>query len=148
VLPESLAGATPLWLAVRFLEPAIVELLLARGASPAATLRDGTTLLMAAAGVGVQPKLFDRRDRAVLLRDSDEAPALAMVNVLLARGADVQAANNRGETALHGAAAMNYPTVVRRLIERGARRDARNRKGETPAAVATGDEVREILGGR
>ena len=145
VLPDSLTGATPLWLAAKYLEVDIVRWLLDRGADPAAALRDGTTMLMAAAGVGSQTKLFDRRDRVALLRDSDETRALAVSAILLARGTDVNAINEAADTALHGAAAMSYPVVANALIERGARTEARNKKGETPFEVATGDAVRNLL---
>jgi ankyrin repeat protein len=144
-LPESLAGATPAWLAAKFLEGPILRLLVARGADASLTLQDGTTLLMAAAGVGSQANLFYRRDRVVTLKDSDEPVAVPIVAWLLGRGADVNAANQLGDTALHGAARMNYPDVARLLAGRGARLEARNKKGETPLAVAGGDEVRNVL---
>lgn len=143
-LPESLAGATPSWPAAKFLEGPILRLLVARGADASLTLRDGTTLLMAA-GVGSQANLFDRRDRVVTLKDSDEPVAVLIVAWLLGRGADVNSANERGDTALYGAARMNYPDVARLLAGRGARLEARNKKGKTPLAVASGDEVRNVL---
>ncbi len=144
-LPEALTGATPVWLAGKFLEPDIMRLLLERGADPSLTLQDGTTILMAAAGVGSQTKLFDRRERIALLRDSDEPLAVGAVALLVERGADVNRSNEVGETALHGAAKMNYPVVARMLAERGARLEPRNKKGETPLAVASGDEVKGVL---
>ena len=144
-LPDELTGATPLWLAVRFLEGDIMRLLLDRGADPSLALRDGTTMLMAASGVGSQTRLFDRRDRIAILKESDEPLAVPIVRHLLDRGADVNGSNEPGDTALHGAAKMNYPVVARMLAERGARLDAKNRKGETPLAVASGDEVKGVL---
>jgi ankyrin repeat protein len=144
-LPESLTGATPVWLAAKFLELDIVDLLLERGADPSVPLVDGTTLLMAAAGVGSQAGLFDRRERTAVLKDFDEPRALALVTLFLNRGADVNAANQLGETALHGAAKMAYPIVARLLAERGARLDVRNKKRETPLAVAGGDQVKDLL---
>lgn len=144
-LPDSLTGATPLWLAAKFVELDILRTLLDGGADPSSTLGDGTTSLMAAAGVGAQTRLFDRRDRAALLRDSDEPQARSVVEQLLARRVDVKAVNEAGDTALHGAAAMSYPALARNLVERGARLGARNKKGETPLAVATSDAVREVL---
>jgi ankyrin repeat protein len=144
-LPESLTGATPLWLAARFLEQDLLRLLLERGADPSLTLQDGTTILMAAAGVGSQAALFDRRDRIAALKGSDERLAVPIVTLLLERGADVNGSNELGDTALHGAAKMNYPIVARMLAERGARLEARNKKGETPLTVAGGDEVKNVL---
>jgi ankyrin repeat protein len=57
----------------------------------------------------------------------------------------VNGSNELGDTALHGAAKMNYPMVARMLAERGARLEARNKKGETPLTVASGDEVKNVL---
>ncbi len=144
-LPDSLVGATPLMLAAKFLEPGILRALLARGADPSVPLQDGTTPVMAAAGVGSQTQLFDRRDRIAVLRGSDEAAAAEVVQLLLALPGDVNTANAAGDTALHGAAKMNYPAVVRQLLAKGAKVDTRNAKGETPLAVASGDEARQAL---
>lgn len=145
-LPESLVGATPLLLASKFLEPGIIAALLNRGADPALTLGDGTTLLMAAAGVSAETRLFDRRDRLAVLKDSDEPVAARVVAGLLALpGMDVNAANQAGQTALHGAAKMNYASVVTALVAKGARVDVRNTKGETPLAVSSGDEAKKAL---
>jgi uncharacterized protein len=146
-LPDELTGGTPAWLAAKFLELDIVRLLLDRGADPSLTVRDGTTMLMAAAGVGSQAKLFDRRERVDVLRDSDEPSALSIASLLLDRGVSANDSNQLGETALHGAARMGYPLVARLLVGRGARVDARNRKGETPLAVAGGEGVKGALTG-
>src|SRR5207244_12944387 len=100
---------------------------------------------MAAAGVGSQTTLFDRRDGIAALKDSDEPLAVPIVRLLLERGADVNGSNEPGDTALHGAAKMNYPIVARMLAERGARLASRNKKGETPLMVASGDEVKRVL---
>lgn len=146
-LSDELTGGTPLWLAARFLELDVVRILLERGADPSPTVRDGTTLLMAAAGVGSQAKLFDRRDRIDILRGSDEPSAMAVATLLLERGAHADDSNQLGETALHGAAKMGYPLVARLLVGRGARVNAKNKKGETPLSVASGDGVRSVLTG-
>jgi ankyrin len=144
-LPEPLTGATPLWLAAKFLELDIMRLLLERGADTSSITQDGTTMLMAAAGTGAQAKLFDRRDRIDTLRGPDEQVAVRAVRLLLDRGADVNGSNAEGETALHAAARMNYAALARMLAERGARLEFGNKKGETPLAVASGDEVRDAL---
>jgi ankyrin repeat protein len=67
------------------------------------------------------------------------------VTLFLDRGADVNASNQLGDTALHGAAKMTYPIMARMLAERGARLDARNKKGETALSVADGDEIKDLL---
>ena len=43
-----------------------------------------------------------------------------------------------GSTALHGAATMGQPSIIRFLVEKGARLDARNTLGWTPLMVTQG----------
>lgn len=67
---------------------------------------------------------------------SDHA-ALAAVQLLLAAGADVQQANDRGWTPLHQAAYRNDPEMAALLLDAGARHDASaHGDGGTPLAVA------------
>jgi ankyrin repeat protein len=147
---EGWVGATPFWLAARFAEPGIMRALIARGANATATLKDKTTALMAAAGLGSNGVLAgslssaDRRERRVdpveaALRDRDEEErrALEAVTIALQQGADVSAVNDAGDTALHGAAANGYVSVIRLLAERGAALGVKNRRGQTPLALAT-----------
>jgi ankyrin repeat protein len=54
------------------------------------------------------------------------------VNAVLELGADVNAANQAGDTALHGAAAMGYDTVIQFLADHGAQVNVKNRRGLTP----------------
>src|SRR5207247_611039 len=54
-------------------------------------------------------------------------------------GADVNAANHAGDTALHFAAAQKFDSVVQFLIDRGAALNAPNKKGQTPLAMALTD---------
>jgi hypothetical protein len=63
------------------------------------------------------------------------------VQVALKLGADINAVDNNGETAVHGAAYKNLPKVVKFLASRGARIDLWNRDnrfGWTPLAIAIG----------
>ena len=144
-LPQTLAGATPLLLAAKFLEAEIIDLLLAHGADRQLALEDGTTPLMAAAGSLSRPGLFDRRDRIAVVKDPDEAEALDMVRRLAGLGARPDAANHRGDTALHGAAAHDYHDVIRYLIGNGAPPDATNARGQAPRDVAGTPETAELL---
>ena len=85
----------------------------------------------------------DRRDRHVYFRLSD-TPSLAeiehdvveMVELAVAGGDDVNAADARGNTPLHYAARHGLNRVVERLVDLGATVSARNRARETPAEVA------------
>jgi len=129
--PE-LVGAPPFWLAARFGGPSIMQLLLqhgadpwvahrgehvveARGGSGFQTRRDVTTALMAAVGMGGgEPWLPPERGER-------EAVALESVTMLTELGIDVNAANLDGRTALDGAKALKYESVVRFLVDKGAR---------------------------
>ena len=63
---ENLVGASPLWLAARFGEPEMMRALVAGGADPRWTMKDGTTTLMSAIvptrGLGTF-RAGDRRER-------------------------------------------------------------------------------------
>jgi hypothetical protein len=53
-------------------------------------------------------------------------------------GNDVNAANDSGETALHGAAFRGVNPVAQYLVDRGAKLDARDARGWTALAIANG----------
>ena len=145
-----LAGATPLWVAAyatnlgagsasirdRLLAPqsssAIIERLLAAGARPELTPKDGTTTLMAAAGCG--------RDAHVtnVPRGPRQPMAQAAARLLLDAGVDVNARNEGDFTALHCAAFTGVNELVRLFVQQGAEIDARDWRGRTPFRLAEG----------
>ena len=139
LLTGELMGATPFLLAARFLEAGLMELLAKNGADPKIPTNDGTTPLMAAAGVAWD-NAYERRGAyitgATLPADGKEA--LAAVKLAIRLGDDVTAANQDGDTALHGAVSKGYGDVVQVLVAAGARLDAKNKKGQTPLAIARG----------
>jgi ankyrin repeat protein len=125
----SLVGATPFLLAAATGDVAVMHLLLAKGADPSLTTDDGTTPLMAAAGVS---RTADRSK-------GEEADALGAMKLIVGLGADVKAANKNGLTAMHGAAYNGANTLVEFLAERGAEVDVMDEFGETPLSIAAGD---------
>jgi uncharacterized protein len=150
ILPTPLVGATPFLLAAKFLEADIMRLLAKAGADPRLGTQDGTTPLMAAAGIGWGGGV-DRRGRDTSgLGDPvihDEDRALEAARVALDLGADANAANDAGDTALHGAASKGYNTIVQLLADRGARLDVKDKRGRTPLASAqksTADLLRKL----
>jgi uncharacterized protein len=133
-LSSDLAGATPLFLAARFLEVDILRTLIAAGANPLLGIKDGTSPLMAAAGVGSRVD-FTRRENNTLggvAPPVDDDAALEAVKLEFAKGADVNASNQDGDTALHGAAFHGYANVIQFLAGKGANLNAKNKAGKTP----------------
>ena len=136
-----LAGATPLWVAAyatnlgagsasfkdRRLAPqssgTIVERLLAAGARPELTPKDGTTTLMAAAGCG----------RAAHVTNVPRGPRQPMAQeaarILLDAGVDVNARNEGDYMALHCAAFTGVNELIRLFVQHGAEIDARDWRG-------------------
>jgi ankyrin repeat protein len=126
-------GATPFLLAAKSVDLPLMRLLLELGADPRITTEDGTTALMAAAGVGIwAPGENPGTD--------DEALAAVKLAYEVGGGA-VNAIDRNGETAVHGAVyRAGSIAVLKFLIEKGARLDVRNEKGWTPLIVADGVE--------
>jgi ankyrin repeat protein len=58
------------------------------------------------------------------------------VRILLNRGADVNAKEHNGDTALHGAASAGHIDVVRLLLEKGGDIGMANKTGKTPFDMA------------
>jgi uncharacterized protein len=125
-------GATPFLLAAKTADLPYMRLLVELGADPLLPNKDGCTPLMAAAGIGT------------LAPDEEagtEPEAIAAVEYLLARGADVNTVDHNGETAMHGAAYKSLPKVVQLLADKGAKIDVWNHKnayGWTPLLIAEG----------
>jgi ankyrin repeat protein len=136
-LPATLIGATPYWLAAKFVEPDIMRALLDAGANPAINIPDGTTALMAVAGLK-EPAARDADRRGLALVDGGKLPeesrVLESVQVAIQSG-DVNATNKNGDTALHAAASMGYDHVIQLLAEKGANVNAKNNRGQSPLAV-------------
>jgi len=136
-LPATLIGATPYFLAAKFLEPAIMRALAAAGADVRLGMKNGETPLLAAAGMGVSAQT-DRRGLSILDggRIEDESRVADTVAVAIANGADVNETTPAGETPLHAAAVLGYDRVISQLAEAGAKIDLKNACGATPEMIA------------
>jgi ankyrin repeat protein len=128
----ALVGATPFWLAARFIQPAIMRLLVKHGADPlfvhdadyigaagtfgAVRRMEKTTALMAAVGMG-----GPRGMRAFIEPNPSEVEALTLEAVKLAveLGVDTKAVDQEGRTA---ADAARYESVVEYLTTNRSRR--------------------------
>jgi ankyrin repeat protein len=74
--------------------------------------------------------------------------ALSTVELLLARGAPIDAADDRGRTALMAAAELGHAEVALMLIGRGADQALRDKSGKTALDLAADDGVRKALAAR
>jgi ankyrin repeat protein len=131
----NLVGATPFVVAAGAADAALMRLLVAHGADPQLSTRENTTPLMAAAGVG----------RVAAESSVSEARAFEAVTLALELGGEVNASNNAGDTALHGAASMRSDRIVQFLVERGAQVNVKNKRGQTPLSNARGSSTADLL---
>ena len=122
-------GQTPFLRAAQSGDVPAMKLLLSKGADPGIATFNGTTALMAAAGVNW-----------VVGQTFSESPArwLEAVQLCLEIGADVNATNQMGLSAVHGAANRGSDDIIELLAQRGARMDVPDKEGRTPYAWAEG----------
>lgn len=122
----NLVGATPFFLATVAADVNVMRLLATNGGDPTLGNADNTTPVMVAAGLGR------------ILGESfvTEEKALSALELARQLGGDVNAANDNGDTALHGAARIRSNATVQYLVEKGAKVNVTNKKNETPLALA------------
>lgn len=80
--------------------------------------------------------LQDEVDLAPDLASMGVEPDTALISLLLAAGADVNARNAYGQPPLHLAAYYGYETIVEQLVAAGANLRTRNAQGRFAAEVA------------
>ena len=129
-IDPSWAGGTAFWLAAKLGNVDFMRVLVEAGADPLVVSHDGSTAALAAA-TGAR-RVRQRREAA-------ERQALEAVTRALEFGADIDAANDVGETALHVAAARQLNAVVEFLAAQGATFDLEDGEGRTPLALASQD---------
>ncbi len=125
-------GATPFFMAAKTADAELMRLLAKLGADPSITNADNSTPLMAAAGLGTRSPGEDA---------GTEKEVMEAIEVALALGNNIDAVDNNGETAMHGAAYKNAPGAVLLLASKGA--DIKvwnqpNRHGWSPLTIAQG----------
>ena len=122
-------GQTPFLRAALSADTTTMRLLLKHGADPNLATPAGTTPLMAAAGVNW-----------VVAQTYTESPQAQIDAVMLCLelGADVNATNSMGLTALLGAANRGSNDIIELLVKRGARLDVKDKEGRTPHRWAEG----------
>ena len=125
-------GSTPFMLAALVADVPLMQTLVDLGADPVLTNAEGSTPLMAAAGLGTRSPGEDA---------GTEGEVLEAVQLALDLGNDINAVDDKGETAMHGAAYKNLPGVVALLTASGADIDVWARKndfGWSPLTIARG----------
>ena len=154
-------GSTPFLQAAKVADAGMMQLLVDLGADPSITTEEGVTPLMAAAGVGIwkigeNPGTNDEALEAVELAwelgndvnaaDTNGDAALHgaihrgagnIVRFLVEKGADIDAVNDKGWSALSVAQGVFYPNTFNRhpelvtlLLDLGADPDAGSRRPE------------------
>src|SRR5262249_54723233 len=124
-----MTGQTPFLRAALSGDIVTMRFLLEHGADPNLPTLGGTTPLMAAAGVNWTV--------AQTYTVSKEA-SLEAVKICLEKGADVNATNSMGLTAVMGAANRGSDDIIKFLFEHGAKLDVKDAVGRTTVTWAEG----------
>ncbi len=135
------AGTTPLLRAAKTGDAKVVKLLLEHGANPKAVGSRGVTGILLAANVGTSES--DRTGRR-----KTGAGAIETIRLLMAAGADINAADGQGRTAAHGAALWGMTDVIRFLHENKVDLTRKDGRGLTPLQTALGQAGGFGFGGR
>src|SRR6476660_5298294 len=112
-----------------------MKMLLAKGANPFLTAQGGENALMVAAGLG-RPEPSN-----VTYHVFKESDQLEAIKICLDLGLDINAQNQWGQTALHGAGFHDFPKVIELLAAEGAYLDATDWQDQTPLRIAQGHEI-------
>jgi ankyrin repeat protein len=139
-------GATPFFLAAEARNVAVMRTLASAGADALLATTDtlfsneangyrlqtigNTTPLMAAAGAGRFNGNYPE------FTEAEEKNAIEAVQMALELGADINAVNDYGQTALHAAAYLKADALVQFLVEKAAKTEIIDKFGQTPLSIA------------
>jgi ankyrin repeat protein len=134
-------GATPLYRAMKATDLTVVRLLLDKGANPSVAIKDGSTPLMQAAGMGARRVASDED----VIEKAGTADPLDAARMFLDAGADIDAQNDLGNTALHYAAQTGAGRIVEYLVSKGAKLDVYNYAGQTPVDMTRSQPIKSLM---
>jgi ankyrin repeat protein len=129
-----------------------LEFMLGFGLDPLERSHDGRSVLHVAAQGGLDSKVLELLlSKGLTVTDADNAGRMPMhfasvksIGVLVAAGAEIDATDDAGMTALHQAAKQGRNDAVAELLRNSASVFAKDKKGRTPlhyAAMAQGSEA-------
>ena len=125
-------GSTPFMRAAKSADLPVMKLLLEHGADPLMAEKNHTTAMMLAAGQG-----WRDGNAAIPTRDrGTPEDALVAIQLLIARGADVNAASDAGDTAMHAAAFRGSEAIIKFLVAQGGNVRAKDKQGRMPLDTA------------
>ncbi len=125
-------GSTPFMRAAKSSDLPVMQVLLEHGADPLIVEKNHTTAMMLVAGQG-----WRDGNAAIPTRDRGTADdAKIAIQLLLDRGADINAASDAGDTAMHAAAFRGSEEIIKLLVAKGANLRAKNKQGRTPLDTA------------
>jgi ankyrin repeat protein len=125
-------GATTFLLAARTADAELMRFLAALGADPNIPNADHANAMIVAAGLGTRSPGEDA---------GTESEVVEALQAALDLGVDINAVDDNGESAMHGAAYKNLPGAVNFLAAHGAKIEVWNRpdkQGWTPLIIAQG----------
>jgi len=121
-------GATAFFRAAEAWDVPAMKMLKDNGADPTIATDQGTTPLMAAAGLGWAP----------MWSMTAASTPMTAVQYCVGLGENVNVQNKLGYTALHGAAFIGDLKVIQYLVDHGADVKAKDKAGDTVADLANG----------
>jgi ankyrin repeat protein len=125
-----LSGITPFLLATASGDVGMMRYLVERRADPKIATGQGTTPVMVAAGIGRErePRTPEERQRF-----------FEALKLTVALGGDINAKDQNGRTALHGAVYLGDLEMIEFLVKNGADLEAKDKYGQTAITIAMGD---------
>ena len=160
---EGRTAISPLGAAAYSGNPELVTLLLAHGAQPNRVDATGKTPIIYAAGRGYTPVVRHLLDAGVDVNlaygnnltaliwaagHSDEAGStdvLETLSLLIAKGAHLDAVDDRGRTALMTSCELGHTSAVAALLKAGAKTGITDKTGKRATDLAANDEIRNLL---